>query len=405
MSLSVEYYNRMDDSKDLILFLHGFTGSHETWKNSQGLFFAKLLLEDDYISDNFDVASYEYFTKLTDLFAATSSTYSRVKKFLLGGAVKAEKNLDIDELSNNLRDEIRFRLGQYENIYVIAHSMGGLITKSLIINDIQKSGTTKIKLFISLAVPHQGANLASIGSMISGNLQINNLNSVSSYIGKLTESWIKLDAKPTTKYFYGSYDGVVTKTSAEAIEISDKDVISVKEDHLSISKPEDLNSIVVSASIQFIKEQNSTNELENIGYKQLDNDDQFDDELFVLKLIVADIESDTRQNVKELFLNAEYSRKLLKSKYDKKKLESLFQSIYQLYRDSYDKYLHGVPDNSGLLLVEVHEKITKEDGDLLKSLIPALKVFHKKGMLHQMANSDEYEVWWNKDKSLSVHGE
>ena len=119
----------------------------------------------------------------------------------------------------------------------------------------------------------------------------------------------------------------------------------------------------------------------------------------------SDIESDTRQNVKELFLNAEYSRKLLKSKYDKKKLVSLFQNIYQLYRDSYDKYLHGVPENSGLLLAEVHEKITRADGDLLKSLIPALEVFHKKGMLHQMANSEDYEVWWNKEKSLSTQGE
>ncbi len=402
MNLSVKYYNRISNSKDLILFIHGFTGSHATWKNSQGLSFAEILLKDDYISDNFDVASYEYFTKLADLFATTSSTYSRVKNFFLGGVAKTQKNLEINELSNNLRDEIRFRLGQYENIYVIAHSMGGLLTKSLVVNDIKSSGISRIKLFISLAVPHQGASLASLGSMISSNLQIKNLNSVSSYIGTLTEAWIKLEGKPTTKYFYGSYDSFVTKTSAEAIEIVDKDVISVKEDHLSISKPEDSNSIVVSASVQFIKEQHSTNQLESIGYKQLEDQEQFDDELFVLKLIVADIESDTRQNVKELFLNAEYSRKLLKSKYDKKKLEVLFQNIYQLYRDSYDKYLHGIPENSGLLLADVHEKITREDGDLLKSLIPALEVFHKKGMLHQMANSEEYEVWWNKEKSLSA---
>ena len=63
-------------------------------------------------------------------------------------------------------------------------------------------------------------------------------------------------------------------------------MISVKEDHLSISKPEDFSSIVVSASIQFIKEQNSSNKLEDIGYKQLEDQGQFDDELFVLKLIV-----------------------------------------------------------------------------------------------------------------------
>ena len=199
--MSLEYYNQISNSKDLILFIHGFTGSHATWKNSQGISFAEILLEDDYISDSFDVASYEYFTKLTDLLATTNSTYSRVKSLFLGGAAKTQKNLEINELSNNLRDEIRFRLGQYENIYVIAHSMGGLLTKSLVVNDIKSSGSTKIKLFLSLAVPHQGASLGALGSMISSNLQIENLNSVSSYIGTLTETWIKIRWKANHKVF------------------------------------------------------------------------------------------------------------------------------------------------------------------------------------------------------------
>jgi len=39
-------------------------------------------------------------------------------------------------------------------------------------------------------------------------------------------------------------------------------------------------------------------------------DDQYDDELFVIKLIVADIASETQDHAKELFFNAEYVRKL-----------------------------------------------------------------------------------------------
>lgn len=404
MSPSFKYFKQTSNSKDLILFVHGFTGSHSTWINSKSISFADLLLKDDYINNRFDVASYEYFTKLTDLFSTTSSTFKQLKSIFFGGSVKTKRNLDIEELSNNLRTEFRFTLDQYENVYVIAHSMGGLLTKSLIVNDLKGTGSTKIKLFISLAVPHLGASYATLGNMISSNLQIENLNSVSSYIGTLNEAWLKLDGKPTTKYFYGSYDDVVTKTSAVSIENDEKDVISVTENHLSISKPEEVDSVVVIALIQFIKEQYSVNQLGDIGYKKLESNEQFEDELFIIKLIVAEIESDTRQNIKELFLNAEYSRKILKSKYDMRKLDDLFQNIYQLYRDSYDEYLHCASKNSGLLLAEVHKKITDEDSKLLKSLIPTLKVFHKKGMLHQMANSEHYDIWWSKEKSLQGKG-
>ena len=100
----------------------------------------------------------------------------------------------------------------------------------------------------------------------------------------------------------------------------------------------------------------------------------------------------------ELFLNAEYSRKILKSKFQKNKLEELFENINQLYRDSYDKYLHDNKMNSGALLVDVHEKITEEDNRLLKSMATSLKVFHKKGMLHQLANSKEYDIWWGAQR-------
>ena len=125
---------------------------------------------------------------------------------------------------------------------------------------------------------------------------------------------------------------------------------------------------------------------------------QFDEELFVLKMILGDIASGTQKNVKELFLNAEYSRKILKSKFQKNKLEELFENINQLYRDSYDKYLHDNKMNSGALLVDVHEKITEEDNRLLKSMATSLKVFHKKGMLHQLANSKEYDIWWGAQR-------
>jgi len=401
MSQEFEFFQKTEGRNNLVLFVHGFRGGASTWENKNGSSFPRLLLTDEYIKDNFDVAVYEYFSVLTDLFAESKTKYRIIKDFILNRTSKKEKNLDINELSKNLNSLIRFSLGEYENIYIVAHSMGGLITKSLIINQFQNNDDTNVRLFVSLAVPHLGAEKATFGSIISSNLQIDNLRPVCEFIGKLNEKWIQLDNRPITKYVYGSYDEYVTETSAVAIELESKDVSSVAEDHNSISKPDSDTHLLVIAVCQFLKEACQHTELRDVGYQKLADDTLYDDELFVIKLIVAGIAPDVQLNVKELFLNAEYARKLLKSKYDKRKLEDLFENLQQLYRDSYDRHLAGGEINSGILLAEVHEKITSEDSRLLKSLIPALRVFHKKGMLHLLANSKEADVWWTKNKTIS----
>ena len=60
--------------------------------------------------------------------------------------------------------------------------------------------------------------------------------------------------------------------------------------------------------------------------------------------------------------------------------------------------------NSGKLLAEVHTKITDQDARLLKTLIPTLQSYHKKGMLHQLANAEESDIWWSKRKILGFEG-
>lgn len=249
------FYQQQESCHNLILFVHGFTGDAEkTWTNKNGQSFPKLLLDNDYINQYFDVASYRYFTTLLDLFAASKEKFRRVKNLIRKVTHKKEKNLDIAELANNLSNHFRITLSQYDNIYIVAHSMGGLITKCLIADELRKSGWTKVKLFLSLSVPHRGAETAVLGGLISNNLQIDNLNPVNEFINTLNDAWLDLDCKPTTKYFYGSYDDTVTKFSAVAVDKVKKDVISSADDHNSISKPESANSIVYQGMCQFIEE-------------------------------------------------------------------------------------------------------------------------------------------------------
>ena len=400
------FHQRRENCKNLILFVHGFTGDVEyTWSNANGNSFPSILLENSHIKTHFDVASYSYFTTLLDLFAEAKEKVRWLKSIIRRKTHVKERNLDIDELSGILSNHIRFTLENYDNIYVVAHSMGGLITKNLISNELKDKGSTKVRLFVSLAVPHNGATLSVLGGTISGNLQINNLNPVGDFISTLNQKWVNLDLKPTTKYFYGGYDTIVTKHSAVAVDKIEKDIVSVPEDHNSISKPESSESLVSKSVIQFIIEEHSNTQLQEAGFQNLPDSDKFDKELFVIKLIIAGIAEETQQNAKELYFNAEYMRKLFSSKNDKKELQKLFDNIRQLYKDSYDKYLADEGINSGKLLAEVHSKITDHDSTLLKTLIPAIQNYHKKGMLHQLANREDKDIWWSQERNVKVKGE
>ena len=279
---------------------------------------------------------------------------------------------------------------------------GGLITKSLISEELKQHGTTKVKLFISLAVPHQGAELSVLGGIISNNLQIDNLNPVKEFINKLNQRWVDLDAKPIAKYFYGNYDDFVTKHSAVAIDKIEKDIVSAAEDHNSISKPENESSIVYISVQQFLEETQKHSILHDKGFQKLPADQKLNDELFVIKLIISDIAEESQTQAKELFFNAEYVRKLFNSRHDKKQIQQLYENIRQIYKDSYDGFLANGSMNSGQLLAEVHTKITDNDSKLLKILIPTLQSYHKKGMLHQLANDNGTDISWSQERDLKI---
>lgn len=397
--MSLIEFVKQDQKKNLILFVHGFIGSNDTWKHEEHASFPDLLLANQQIHDNYDVAYFSYFTKLFNLFSKTKYGYGRIKELFGLSGSKHLTNNSIEEISNLLRTEIRFNLSKYDNIIIIAHSMGGLITKSCIVKDIQDETPSKIKLFLSLAVPHMGANTATFVNLISNNLQIENLTPLTTYTNELNDFWLKTELRPETKYFYGTHDEVVLKTSAVPIDKEKLDTVTVSESHLSISRPEDEDSMVLKAVIQFIL---NFHDISEIKHQSLEDKDQYNDELFVLKLIIADIHQSSINDAKEVFLNAEYIRKQFSSQTEQKKLAYLYVKIRKVYMDNYTDYLHDGIANSGQLLAQVHKDIINKDNDFLKSLIPFINAIHKQGMLHQLANSTEKDVWWSQNKDLST---
>jgi len=390
----IEFVSQQN-KKNLILFVHGFCGGEATWKNGEARSFPELFSDDLEISGNYDIAHFSYFTKLLNLFAKAGKVSTLVKRMFGTSHGKLANNISIEEIGNLLRTEVRFKLQAYDNIIVVAHSMGGLVTKSAITKDIEEQIPSKIKLFISLAVPHQGAEAATFGKLVSDNLQVEGLSPLNDFIHKINDEWLKTSLRPTTKYFYGVHDSVVKKTSAVPIDKERSDSIPVDEDHTSITKPENPASTTVIAVKQIILDfEKNDPGISTLELKQLEDETDFDDELFVLKLISAGIHDTTIREAKEAFLNAEYIRKIFR-------LAELFTKIRKVYQNSYTKYIHdGIP-NSGLLLADVHEMIIKEDKVFLKTFIIFINAIHKQGMLHLLANSKDENIWWVKDGSIN----
>lgn len=145
-------------NQNLIIFVHGaFSTPGNTWGDAdKGPTWPELVRRDVRFED-FDIYLLNY---RSTYFNAGPSIYEMTKREL-----------------ERLRDDDVFN--QYENIYFIAHSMGGLVVKSLLkqINRRDVALLRQVKAVVFLGTPSQGTGLATIGKWFSINRQIKEMES------------------------------------------------------------------------------------------------------------------------------------------------------------------------------------------------------------------------------------
>lgn len=391
----IEFVQKKGKS-DVILFVHGFTGGRDTWKHATDGFFFDQILQHECIRNSYDVAVFEYFTNLTNLFPAADSLRQKITSLFKSIQPKSKKNVSIEEISSLLYSQIRFSLGSYSGVVIVAHSMGGLVAKNCIAKDLEDGKISNIKLLLSLAVPHLGANLATLGALLLNNKQIEDLAPLSEFCPRLNDTWVKHTLKPEIKYFYGAYDSIVSQQSAIGTDNNQQDIISCDDDHLSICKPAK-NGISLKAAVSFLEDHIKNSK--PIEIQRIASSTQYDDEIFVLKLLLADVHDASIRHSKEYFLNAEYLRKLFSSTADQQQLGRLYEKIRTIYQNSYEGHIAAADRSSTTLVAAVHKRIIDEDASYLKAAFPMMQALHKMGMLHQLANDFGNDVWWGEDRS------
>lgn len=378
------------NNKNLILFIHGLMGSNETWKNevTQNTF-PELLLKDFEIKNNFDIAYFEYYSSFLNIkekIWSITSVFSKDKS--------TPKNISVNEISELLKTRINYELNDYQSIVIIAHSMGGIIAKKTIL-DFAENGNSKIKLFLSLAVPHLGSSIADYGSFVSDNIQIQHLKPFQEESMSLLEKWHKSSILPLTKYYAGVYEGVVNVRSAIPPHTNKIDQIKVDENHITIAKPKDENNIVIVSTLKILKDFLKDTKVDDIDYAKIVSED-YSDEYFVLKLIIAGIHSSFIEDSKKHFYYSEEIRKIFTSSSERQILQELYARIESIYKNLYGDFLLKKISSSDELINEVHKKLTEEDQKLLQTNLSKINFLHKKGMIHQLANDLERKIFWNE---------
>jgi hypothetical protein len=295
---------------NLIIFVHGLTGGRNTWIRNDGQHSVlNYLYANPGLREHYDFAVFSYYTKFSDLLAKLSHS---VQPYFFKNPPQFHKNLSIDQIANIFKGEIEMQ--QYQHLVLISHSMGGLISKSLILKlidekekitakeklldeekrqldekekrnselekvlsdadkqlieedkkllaasiaklekesgdfEIEKKKVPGVKLYISLAVPHEGANMALWAMLLLKSRQIANLAPLNKDRHDITKKWLKTPPAllPDTVYFKGNNDQVVARASSVAYEVRDNiKVVDTSDDHNSIVCPQNSGNIVIT---------------------------------------------------------------------------------------------------------------------------------------------------------------
>jgi triacylglycerol esterase/lipase EstA (alpha/beta hydrolase family) len=213
--------NEAATPENLVVFIHGFTGTDDTWEMKDGKMpFIGKLLEDVAIRETYSMGLFKYasassggdksgnlFKRAFDEVVRKTTNNQQVYNqpiHKIAGMLQSEINLYIEE--NNLSSI---------NLTFVAHSMGGLVSKRFFIDNSNEKRYV-FKAFHSIHVPHQGSELAIIADMYKSNQQKIDLKPNSEIIKSLNDEWLEISPKklPYTYYYIGESDNTVLATSA-----------------------------------------------------------------------------------------------------------------------------------------------------------------------------------------------
>jgi pimeloyl-ACP methyl ester carboxylesterase len=208
-------------NRKLLLFIHGWKGdSQTTWQR-----FPSLACSDPALTD-VDVIVVDYPTFM------------------------AQRNLNLAPLASWLNEHLDFA-SKYQRVAIVAHSMGGLLAREIIVLKSLHGSQKPIVAMVEVASPHLGANPATIASALGISRPLTEeMREGSSFLVTMQTEWQQIKPRPATQCYGSPHDDVVSETSA-AFQC-DKFTSYPQWGHRELVKPVDQRDERYSFPIRFI---------------------------------------------------------------------------------------------------------------------------------------------------------
>jgi hypothetical protein len=239
----------------LILFVHGLGGDGKsTWRERNRPGFPDLIRDDENLNSQFDVEFYQYPTSLFRL-----PFFSKVPK--------------IQDLAKGLKTQIDNRYSEYKSIVLVCHSLGGLIARMYLIEEVKNQLSLKVNKLLLYAVPNNGDGLASVAKHMSWkHNQLAQLCKDSDLIDFLNQDWfrLKISNRLGIKYIVAGQDGVVDRKSTESFWGNPDLETIIDKGHINIVKPgsaEDMSFVILK---NFVDERRVIDVAIDLSHRQRD---------------------------------------------------------------------------------------------------------------------------------------
>jgi pimeloyl-ACP methyl ester carboxylesterase len=251
-----------DQSSDcVIIFVNGLGGGRDTWEE------LSLFLKNNWQLDfTFDLKYYHPYNDKSKIhsFIENLNRKTKLGKYLLF-LYRVLIGERIENLANGLSSYIEMNCHSYEKILLVGHSMGGLVSRKMIVNELQKSHSVNINKLITYATPHLGSKIAAFFGIT---IQIRQMNIFSSkFLTDLNEDWYELSAQnhvnPT--YVIATKDSIVNNVSASGVDKDPHLVYAIGQSHTSLIKPVNIDDIGYATLVKCITETFIESELSSTG--------------------------------------------------------------------------------------------------------------------------------------------
>jgi pimeloyl-ACP methyl ester carboxylesterase len=207
-------------SKDkVVVFIHGLGGKAiDTWEA-----FPDLCRGDADLGRSVQIDLYEY---PTGFFAIP----------FIG-----KKFCTIQDLAEGLRTYVDHKLSQFREIVLVCHSLGGLVARKYVLNEVLARRDLRVRRMLFYATPHRGAALANLAGAISWRHgQLRQLCRNSDFLQELNDTWAlqKVDKIITRGFVVGGQDRVVDRESGKFEDGDENLTVCPFKGHRSLVKPD-----------------------------------------------------------------------------------------------------------------------------------------------------------------------